>query len=185
MASDELIDWVDLDDRVVGQVTRARMRAENLLHRCIAVMCLNGQGQIYVHRRTQHKDVFPGLYDAFVGGVVQAGERYDAAALREIEEELGIVGPVPERLFDHLYDGPESRSHTRVFRVRWDGPIRHQASEVAWGGFFTLDELVQGRHGFRFVPDGWAFFMRYVQLHGSGEPKHVTHAGDETESKQS
>jgi isopentenyldiphosphate isomerase len=166
VASDELIDWVDEQDRVIGQVTRARMRAENLLHRCIAVLCLHPDGRASVHKRTASKDVFPSLYDAFVGGVVGAGESYDAAAVREIEEELGIVGPTPEPLFQHLYDGPESRSHTRVYRVTWAGPIRHQPSEVAWGGYCDLAALASGGLGFALVPDGAEFLERYLALYG-------------------
>ena len=93
MASEEWVDLVDEEDSVIGRVTRKQMRAQNLWHRTIGVMCLDSRGRIYVHRRTDHKDVYPGLYDMFVGGVVSAGESYDETALREIGEELGIVGP--------------------------------------------------------------------------------------------
>jgi isopentenyldiphosphate isomerase len=140
------------------------MRAENLLHRTVAILCLDPAGRIYVHRRTQHKDVFPGLYDAFVGGVVESGESYAVSARREIGEELGIVGPTPELLFMHRYEDEHSRSHTAVFRVTWDGPIRHQPSEVEWGRYCDLEEIVENRHGWRFVPDGWEFFERYLAL---------------------
>jgi 8-oxo-dGTP pyrophosphatase MutT (NUDIX family) len=163
MAGDELVDWVDEDDRVIGQVTRARMRAENLLHRCIAVLCCDSSGRVYAHRRSDTKDVFPGLYDMFVGGVVGAGESYDAAAAREIGEELGIVGPIPVPLFRHRYEGPDSRSHTAVYRVSWDGPIVHQASEIAWGGYRRLDELARGPAGWSFVPDGLEIFQRFLR----------------------
>lgn len=170
MAGDELIDWVDEHDRVIGQVSRARMRAENLMHRCIAVMCLDPLGRVYVHRRTETKDVYPGLHDAFVGGVVGAGESYDAAATRELAEELGIVGPIPEPLFHHVYEDAFSRSQTRVYRVVWDGPITHQPSEVAWGGFRSLAEVAAGGLGLSFVPDGWEVLQRYVQRFGTGRP---------------
>lgn len=166
MAADELIDWVDEHDRVLAQVTRARMRAENLLHRCIAVLCGDSAGRVYAHRRSDDKDVFPGLYDMFVGGVVGAGESYDEAAVREIGEELGIVGPTPVALFRHRYEGPDSRSHTAVYRVSWDGPIVHQASEIAWGGFRTIEQLAQGADGWSFVPDGLEIFERYLALFG-------------------
>ena len=170
MAADELIDWVDEHDRVIGQVTRARMRAENLLHRCIAVMCLDSRGRVYVHRRTASKDVYPSLHDAFVGGVVGAGESYDDAARREIGEELGIVGPTPEPLFHHVYEDAWSRSQTRVYRVRWDGAITHQPSEVAWGGFCDLAEVASGKLALPFVPDGWQVLQRYVALYGTESP---------------
>jgi 8-oxo-dGTP pyrophosphatase MutT (NUDIX family) len=163
MAADELVDWVDEDDRVLAPVTRARMRKENLLHRCIAVLCCNSAGEVYAHRRSDAKDVFPGLYDMFVGGVVAAGESYDAAASREIGEELGIVGPTPVPLFRHRYEGPASRSHTAVYRVTWDGPIVHQASEIAWGGFRTIEALIAVPNGWSFVPDGREIFERFVR----------------------
>jgi isopentenyldiphosphate isomerase len=164
VTSEEWVDLVDEDDRVIGRVTRKQMRAENLLHRTIAVMCCDPNGRIYVHRRTDRKDVYPGLYDMFVGGVVSAGESYDDAALREIGEELGIVGPTPSFLFEFRYADAFSRSHTAVYRVTWDGPIHHQPSEVAWGAFCALDEIIENEHGWRFVPDGLAAFERFLAL---------------------
>jgi isopentenyldiphosphate isomerase len=163
MSSEEWVDLVDEEDRVIGRVTRSEMRARNLLHRSVAVLCRDPQGRVYVHRRTDHKDVFPSLYDMFVGGVVTSGENYDATALREIGEELGIVGALPRALFRHRYEGPESRTHTAVYSVEWAGPIVHQASEVAWGRYCTLQEITENLEGWRFVPDGWEIFQRYLQ----------------------
>ena len=68
----EQIDVVDDDDRVLYQTTRAVMRAQNLLHRVVAVVCLNARGQIYVHQRAPTKDLFPSLYDMFTAGTVTA-----------------------------------------------------------------------------------------------------------------
>ena len=170
MASEERVDVVDDDDRVVGQCTRAQMRADNLLHRNVAILCMNGAGAIYVQRRTMTKDLFPGLHDMFVGGVVGAGEDYDAAAVREIGEELGLRGPTPPRLCKHRYEGPQTRSHTMAYRVTWDGPIVHQASEVEWGRYCTLQDIVDNPEGFRFVPDNAEVFARYLEHIGRGIP---------------
>lgn len=152
---------IDDADFVLGQVTRGQMRAGKLWHRSVAILCRNSRGEIYVHRRTTTKDVFPGLYDMFVGGVVGAGESYAQAATREIGEELGIVGVVPTPLFHHRYEGPHSRAHTDVFEVTWDGAITHQASEVAWGAFRTRRQLLENTEDFAFVPDGAEIFERY------------------------
>jgi isopentenyldiphosphate isomerase len=161
---DEWVDVIDEADRVIGRATRRQMRTQNLLHRGVGVLCFDPQGRIYVHRRTQHKDVFPGMYDMFAGGVVAAGESYDAAARREIEEELGIVGPIPQRLFMHRFESAQTRSWNAVYRVTWGGAIRHQASEVEWGRFCTLDEIVRNAANWRFVPDGWEIFQRFIKL---------------------
>jgi isopentenyldiphosphate isomerase len=163
MSPQEWVDLVDEGDQVIGRVTRAQMRAENLLHRSVAVLCQSSSGQVYVHRRTDSKDVFPGLYDMFVGGVVAAGESYDETATREIGEELGIIGPRPEPLFRHRYEGPGSRALIAVYRVTWDGPIVHQPSEVAWGKPCTIAEILANSAGWSFVPDGWEIFERYLR----------------------
>lgn len=163
-------EWVDLineEDRVLGRVTRAEMRRGNLWHRAVAVMCANTAGEIYVHRRTATKDVFPGLYDVFVGGVVGAGESYAHAAAREIEEELGVRGPDPEYLFKHRYEGTRSRSWTAVYRVTWDGPIQHQSSEVAWGRFCSVGEIIANPASWKFVPDGEQIWQRLQREHRS------------------
>ena len=57
----------------------------------------------YVHRRTDTKDVFPGAWDCWAGGVVTAGEPPDRAAARELTEELGVSVPALEPLFRHWY----------------------------------------------------------------------------------
>jgi 8-oxo-dGTP pyrophosphatase MutT (NUDIX family) len=89
--AEELVDVVDEDDRVVTTVTRGEMRRRRLLHRCTYVLLRNAAGEILVHRRTDTKDVFPGAYDVFSGGVCAAGESFDDCARREVAEEFGVV----------------------------------------------------------------------------------------------
>ncbi len=135
MSAEEIIDIVDENDRVVGRSPRGEAYARGLRHRCAFVLVRDAEGQIFVHRRTAAKQVFPSLYDMFVGGVVGAGESYDEAALREAEEELGVSGlPRPEHVLTFLYDGGAGRSWwSAVYEVRCDRPVRPQPEEVAWG----------------------------------------------------
>lgn len=51
------------------------------------------QGQVYCHRRTKTKRVFPSMYDMFIGGVSGSMEPALDTALRELGEELGL-GPL-------------------------------------------------------------------------------------------
>ena len=99
------------------------------------------------------------MYDMFVGGVVGQGESNDLAATREIAEELGIVGPTPEPICRHLYLGPLNRSLVAVYKVTWDGEIRHQPEEVEWGSYMTIEDIESKTREWDFVPDGleiWA-----------------------------
>ncbi len=87
---DELIDHVDRDGNVIEVVTRARMRAETLRHRCTYTFVTRPSGAIVVHRRADWKSIYAGYWDLAFGGVCGAGEDWIAAAGRELEEESGL-----------------------------------------------------------------------------------------------
>ena len=57
-----------------GRPRGRSMRRDNLPHLVVAVLVRDPAGRIYVHRRTDTKDVFPGMHDCFAAGCVQAGE---------------------------------------------------------------------------------------------------------------
>ncbi|MBY8878610.1 NUDIX domain-containing protein [Actinacidiphila acidipaludis] len=164
LSADEIIDIVDEDDNVVGQARRADAYARGLRHRCAFVLVRDAEDRIFVHRRTARKLVFPSLYDMFVGGVVGAGESYDAAALREAEEELGVRGlPQPERLFAFAFEHAEfGRWWSAVYQVRCDLPVRPQAEEVAWHTFLSDEELAARLPVWDWVPDGLEAYHRLL-----------------------
>lgn len=161
-SADEILDVVDAHDEIVGQARRAEVYARGLLHRCVFIQARNARGEVFVHRRTASKLVFPSMYDMFVGGVVGAGETYDDAALREAEEELGVSGlPRPVPLFRFLFDdGAGHRWWSAVYEVRCEMPVHPQAEEVAWGAFMPEDELRRRLHEWPWVPDGLAAYAR-------------------------
>ncbi|MFJ7135769.1 NUDIX domain-containing protein [Streptomyces fungicidicus] len=170
MSADEIIDIVDEDDRVVGTSPRGEAYARGLRHRCVFVLVRDAGDRIFVHRRTPGKQVFPSLYDMFVGGVVGAGEGYDAAALREAEEELGVTGlPRPEHLFRFLYDDGAGRTWwSAVYEVLCDLPVRPQPEEVAWGDFLPEAELERRLDEWEWVPDGLAAYARLRTYRSGG-----------------
>ena len=164
-SADELLDIVDERDRVVGQAPRAAAYAGRLRHRCVFVLVRDAGGKVFVHRRTADKLVFPSRYDMFVGGVVGAGESYDAAALREAEEELGVSGlPAPEPLFTFLYETPEHTWWSAVYQTRCVSPVNPQVEEVAWYRFLTEAELTERLAQWPWVPDGLEAYRRLLAL---------------------
>src|SRR5262245_21080952 len=158
--ADELVDVVDEDDRVVATVTRREVRRGQLLHRCTYVLLKNAAGDILVHRRTDTKDVFPGAYDVFSGGVCAAGESYDECARREIAEEVGVEGAELRFLFKHRYRGAHGQAWGAVYETRWDGAVEPQASEVAWLAWVAPDQLDRMLADLPFCPDSREVFER-------------------------
>ncbi len=159
--ADEMLDVVDASDQVIGRARRGEVYAKGLLHRCVFVLARDAEDRIFVHRRTPVKLVFPSLYDMFVGGVVGSGESYDAAALREAEEELGVPGlPAPVPLFTFLYEGAGQGWWSRVYEVRCELPVNPQVEEVAWHDFLTPGELERRLTEWEWVPDGLAAYRR-------------------------
>jgi 8-oxo-dGTP pyrophosphatase MutT (NUDIX family) len=133
------------------------MRAEGLWHAAGVVLVRSGDGRsAYVHLRAPTKDVYPGTWDCWAGGVVAAGESPPECASRELAEELGIRGVEPVPLFARAYEDGPIRCHNFAFEVRWDGPITHQVEEIVDGRWILLTELRAWADdpASPFVPDG-------------------------------
>jgi 8-oxo-dGTP pyrophosphatase MutT (NUDIX family) len=143
-AVSELVALYDPDDgqgRVVGVAPRERVRRDNLPHAATAVLVRRSSGEVYVHRRSDAKDLWPGRHDCAAGGVVAAGERPDDAAARELAEELGIVGADLAPLLRRWYHDDSTRYLAFVYTAIWDGDVRFADGEVAAGWWEHPDTL--------------------------------------------
>lgn len=165
-AAAEWVDVVDAADHVVGRATRAAMRAGRLRHRATYLLVFNRRGELLVHQRTAHKDVWPSYWDVAVGGVVAAGESYDDGARRELAEEIGWHEVVLEPLFPLQWEDAANQVVGRVYRVCGDAPLQLQASEIARAEWLT-PEAVEARlaAGAPFCPDG---VLAWRQLRARG-----------------
>jgi isopentenyldiphosphate isomerase len=168
--ADEEVALYDETGRVSGSAPRSVMRARNLRHAASSVVVRDPTGRIYLHRRTTTKDVYPGLLDFAAGGVVLAGEDPDVGAVREAEEELGVSGVALERL--GVADYADDATCYRAFRyvVVWDGEVRWQPEEVAWGEWVTVEDLVAriDDQPESFVPDSVAVWSAIVRAWAAG-----------------
>lgn len=155
---DESVALYDDAGRPSGSAPRSQVRARNLHHAATAVVVRDPLGRVYVHRRTDTKDVYPGLHDFTAGGIVLADEHPDDAAVRELAEELGVTDvalePVTVRRFTD--DHTDYLGHCYV--TTYDGPISWQPEEVAWGCWVSLDRLLEMLDSaeWGFVPDSSA-----------------------------
>lgn len=156
----ELVDVLDAAGRPVATVTRREMRVRRLPHRATYVLVFNRRGELFVHLRSPHKDLFPGHWDVAVGGVLAAGESFDEGARREAREELG-VDLAPEPLFPLHYADERTVVHGMVYRARHDGPFRLQPEEIVRGEFLALAAVAARAGREPFCPDGLAALAEY------------------------
>ncbi len=123
--SEEIFDVVDVDDQVIGQQSRSEVHRLGLRHRAIHLLVFNASGELFLQKRSMKKDCFPGTWDSSVSGHVDAGETYDACALREPREEIGLeLATVPQRLFKIGACEATAQEFVWVYRCEHEGPRR-------------------------------------------------------------
>jgi 16S rRNA (adenine1518-N6/adenine1519-N6)-dimethyltransferase len=140
----EMFDVVDEDDAIIGQATRGDVHARGLLHRAVHVWVFNKRGDLLMQQRSMQKDVHPGAWGSSVSGHLDAGEDYAAAAVRELDEEMGIRVEVPPEEIARI---PPSEStgweHVRLYRMSYQGSLRYPAAEVSAAQWFPVEEIRQ------------------------------------------
>ncbi len=141
---DERVALYDPDDpcgREVGSSDRRTMRSGNLPHASAMVLVHRSGGEVFVHRRSEAKDLWPGRLDALSGGVVLAGEAPAAAAVRELAEELGITGTDLRPLLRMWFRDEHTWCLLHVFETLWDGPVSFDDGEISEGWWESPEAL--------------------------------------------
>jgi isopentenyldiphosphate isomerase len=165
--SEELFDVVNERDEVIDRQPRREVHRLGLRHRAVHVLVFNGRGELFLQKRSMAKDCFPGAWDSSASGHLDVGEDYDACAVREVREELGLeLGGVPERLFRLEASAGTGWEFVWVYRCEAEGPFRLQPEEIEcgeWCGMDRLEEWLRARpeefaSAFRLV---WAEYLRF------------------------
>lgn len=140
--TDEVFDVVDEHDVVIGRKTRGEVHAQRLMHRAVHVFVRDKKGQLLLQKRSMFKDVHPGTWDSSVAGHVDAGEDYADAAVRELEEEMGIrTGEVPVELAHIAPCEGTGWEHVKLYEVKHAGALRFPAAEIESAMWFSPEEI--------------------------------------------
>ncbi len=161
---EEVVALYDDGGRPAGSAPRSVMRAQNLRHAATGVVVRDPWGRVYVHRRTQTKDVYPAHWDFTAGGVLLADEDPLEGARRELAEELGVTSDL-EPLGEADYADAHTSYHAFRYLTTWDGPITPQASEVAYGAWLSTERLLErlADPEIAFMPDTVALFAGWLR----------------------
>ena len=159
---EELFDIVDREDHIIGKATRQQVHGNpDLIHRVIHILIFNSVGDWYLQKRHWSKDTQPGKWDTAVGGHVDAGETYDAAAQREMEEELGIVELKPDFLYKFFHSNEFESEMVSTYSCIWDGEFLLNPDEILTGRFWNLAEIQKRKHEGIFTPQFLEELDRY------------------------
>lgn len=140
--SAEVFDIVNENDEVIGQNLRSEVHRLGLKHRAVHVLIFNAQGQVFLQKRSQSKDTFPGAWDSSASGHLDSGETYDACAVREVSEELGIRLPAaPGFLLKISACSETGCEFVRVYHAIHEGPFQLHPQEIERGDWFTPDQV--------------------------------------------
>ncbi len=139
--SQELFTVVDERDNILGYHTRGECHADvSLIHRAVGIVLYNAAAELLLQRRSMYKDTSPGMWTMAAGGHVDQGETYHAAALREMQEELGVVS---ELTHVETYLSRRSReTHMQaLFTGVHEGPFNPNIHEVDLVQFYSHDQI--------------------------------------------
>lgn len=139
---EEIFDVVNERDEVIGRAPRKEVHARGLLHRAVHVLVYNAGGKIFLQKRSMLKDRQPGVWDSSSSGHVDSGEDYDACAVRELREELGLaVSKPPQRLFKLKACEQTDQEFVWIYRCESEGPFVLHPEEIETGGWFAPAEV--------------------------------------------
>lgn len=143
---DEIFDVVNDRDEVIGQSTRKEVHRQRLMHRSIHALAFGSDGRVFLQKRSMLKDSSPGKWDASCSGHVDGGEDYDAAVVRELGEEIGLLvseTSLLERLFKIDACVDTGWEFVWVYRLRSDGPFTLHPAEIERGEWYEPADLTR------------------------------------------
>lgn len=145
---EELFDIVNEQNTPLG-ITKSRSTVHAEMtdwHRVTHIWVANNNNQILCQQRSLTKDKNPGKWQSFFGGHLEAGQTYEANAISELNEELGLH-ITADQLIPLYVKKSESQKHfAQVYLVKWQGDpgeLRFNDGEVAQVKWYNLSDLEQ------------------------------------------
>lgn len=142
--SDELLDIVNAHDKVIWQKYRSEIYAQKWSNfRVINAFLINNNNQVWIPKRSASKKLFPLCWDASVGGHVSAGESYDEAFARELQEELNIeLAQVRHEFLGRLTPNYHAVSaFMKLYCIRTNSDPNYNTDDFCEAAWFSIDDI--------------------------------------------
>lgn len=139
---DEYLEIINEKGDIIGLAPRSVVHGNPLLmHRVVHVLVFNEKGEILLQKRSKNKDVAPGKWDTSVGGHVSPGEDLISSAIREMNEELGILRDDLKYLYSYVHTNLYETEHVTTFGVVHDGEVTFNREEIEEVRFWSIEEI--------------------------------------------
>lgn len=128
--------------RILGRATRGECHGNPaLIHAVARVLVWDRRGRLLLQLRSASKDIQPDKWDTSVGGHLLPGEDAEAAARREMKEELGVAPDTLAFLHRFLMRTPVESEWVTTYATVHDGPFAPDPAEIAALRFWTRAEI--------------------------------------------
>ncbi|MBD3309696.1 NUDIX domain-containing protein [Candidatus Woesearchaeota archaeon] len=159
----EMVHIVDEDDNPLSAISREEARnRKDIIIRAAIIIVKDPEGKYFVHRRCATRKRYPCRWGIGCGGAVHVGETYKQAALRELEEELGIRDAELELMTVFSYRSEDHSYNSEVFHIVWKNRIIMHDLEMDYGGFRTVSEIRNMDKKGLLCPDTSVFFRKHI-----------------------
>lgn len=89
---DEYIDILNDQGEKTGKTClKSEAHKKGIFHASVHIWIFDKNKNVLIQKRAADKDTFPNFWDISVAGHISAGEKPLSAALREVEEEIGLI----------------------------------------------------------------------------------------------
>ncbi len=157
---------------------RDEVHQKGLWHRAVNVWFLNSKHELLIQKRSAHKESFPNAWDISCAGHMSQGDTSMGAAIREVQEELGIK--INESDLEFLFSLPYqyvihngkfiNNEWNDVYLVKGDWDLKEykldpqEVAEVQFIFYKKLEQIIIQK-SFDFVPHDEEYKKLFVLLH--------------------
>ncbi len=159
----------DLFDKEGNPLNKTIQRGEIMkrgeYHRVVHLWFYNDKKELLIQKR--NKPLY-GVDDmwACTGGCVTAGESTISAAVRETEEEMGIV--LESSKFTLLSKGITNRNLEDIWIAEWNGTIEDvtidpvEVQDAAWVSMSRINEMISSGELYNYGEDYFSKIISYI-----------------------